>query len=291
MPKDQQSIDPELAGQFAECFRNLKEDDMPPYFDELIVNSALQPGQIEIKAYPDDKNEIAFNIFAWEIGIDWGDGNFENSTYGKFRHKYPTRNLQTIKIDTIGLSQFNWNHSHCSVTTFRELSFGICPKLKNINCSRVDLTSLSLSKCATLDWLDCCSNRLSFLDVSKCADLVFLNCWSNHLTSLDISKCKALNNLSCGRNALTSVDVSKCTALIRFKCQENEITSLDVSTCTVLTELVCNNNQLSTSELNSLFNSLPERKPNDGAIINFRDNPGSDTCDKTIATKKGWAIN
>jgi hypothetical protein len=48
-------------------------------------------------------------------------------------------------------------------------------------------------------------------------------------------------------------------------------------------------NQLTASALNALFASLPVRTPNYGSIF-IDGNPGTDTCDSSIAENKGcWA--
>ena len=119
----------------------------------------------------------------------------------------------------------------------------------------------------------------------------------NNLTSLDVSKCPALTDLGCGGNKLTSLDISKNTALTRLYCNENNLTSLDVSKNIALTWLVCENNNLTSSALNQIFRDLPQGKTwTDGygrteqsSIIIYR-NPGSETCDKSIAENKGWNV-
>ncbi len=91
-----------------------------------------------------------------------------------------------------------------------------------------------------------------------------LDCDENNLSSLDVSKCTKLTGLDCFRNNLSSLDVSKCTALIWLDCVENNLTS---------------------SALNKIFEDLPQVE--DGSIY-MGSNPGSDTCDRSIAEKKGW---
>jgi hypothetical protein len=49
--------------------------------------------------------------------------------------------------------------------------------------------------------------------------------------------------------------------------------------------LACYNNELSTDALNDLFVTLPVVK--EGTVF-FENNPGTDTCDITIAENKGW---
>lgn len=236
-------------------------------------NNKLQTGHVEIKAYPNINNKISFYATADKMIIDWGDGSIEMAALNGFNryivHEYFNQYLQTIKVNTKEMTQFG-NKNNSKDITFQKLRFYNCSKFTN---------------------LECYSNQLLSLDISGCSDLVKINCWDNQLSYLDVSKCTALKQLACGRNSLTSLDVSKCSKLIRLNCDENALIALDVSKCMVLISLNCNNNQLSTSALNSLFKSLPKRNPDDEAVITCYNNSGFETCDKTIATRKGWRVN
>ncbi len=94
--------------------------------------------------------------------------------------------------------------------------------------------------------------------------------------------------LDCRSNNLTSLDVSGCTALTELYCSDNNLTSLDISGCTALTELYCLGNNLTSSALNQIFRDLPQVT---SGYIYIYDNPGSNTCDKSIAENKGWEVN
>jgi Leucine-rich repeat (LRR) protein len=132
-------------------------------------------------------------------------------------------------------------------------------------------------------------NQLSSLDVSKNAELTYLDCHFNQLTSLDVSKNTALTYLACYFNQLKSLDVSKNTALTNLNCGSNKLTDLDVSSNTALTTLNCAGNRLTGSALDALFETLHS---NDGdKIIYIKNNPGTDNCDRSIATNKGWTVN
>lgn len=80
-------------------------------------------------------------------------------------------------------------------------------------------------------------------------------------------------NICCSRYQLAALDVSKNTALIRLR--------------------YCNNNLISAA-LNKIFADLPQGKrlsdyPYKSKIYIYG-NPGTDTCDKSIAEKKGWKV-
>jgi hypothetical protein len=119
---------------------------------------------------------------------------------------------------------------------------------------------------------------------------MYLDCKDNQLTSLDVNACMELTSLGCGQNQLTSLDVNGCTELIDLLCHYNQLTSLDVSACTELTLLECNNNKLTAATLNTVFTDLPDLSSQTAGSIRMDDNPGSSTCNHSIATNKNWII-
>ena len=97
--------------------------------------------------------------------------------------------------------------------------------------------------------------------------------------------CNRLYYLTCYSNQLTSLNVVRVGWLV---CSDNQLTSLDVSKCGSMILLRCSSNLLTTTALNSFFNSLPYSSI--GSTVNITNNPGTNTCDKTIATAKGWTV-
>ena len=175
----------------------------------------------------------------------------------------------------------------CSHNDLTSLDVSKNTALTDLDCSDNNLTSLDVSKNTALTWLECSGNNLTSLDVSKNTELTELKCWGNNLTSLDVSKNTALIWLDCESNNLTSLDVSKNTALILLDCGYNNLTSLDVSKNTALTHLDCGDNNLTSSALNQIFRDLPQVT---SQTIYIRNNPGTETCDKSIAENKGWDV-
>lgn len=141
-----------------------------------------------------------------------------------------------------------------------------------------------------------CSVRT--IDFKDCNSLLGIELYNKDLTSLDVSNLKALTYLDCYDNDLTSLDVSGLKALEHLECDYNDLTSLDIKGCPSLIYVSCSNNDLSAEALNKIFNDLPQSKPEIDeygdetySIIYFARNPGSNTCDKSIAEKKGWKTN
>ena len=161
--------------------------------------------------------------------------------------------------------------------------------LKNLDCSGNELTKLNLNNNTRLDVLYCIKNQLTTLNLSNNVALTYLVCWNNRLTSLNVDNNTALTYLNCFDNQLTSLYTNNNTALSEIECGDNQITSLGVSNNTALTYLGCRQNDLSSDELNRFFGTLHD---NNGEYkrINISENPGTDTCDQSIASSKGWSV-
>ena len=189
-------------------------------------------------------------IGSGEFSIDWGDGS---------------------EIETHTLTELNgwslYTHSYLGTS------------------SRIITITGNFIK-----FLDCASNQLTSLDVSKNTKLEYLSCGSNQLKDLNVSGATELVRMECGYNQLTSLDVSKNTALVELYCFHNQLSSLDVSKNTVLTILWCMDNLLINSSLDALFETLHGITIAREKTIIIGNNPGTDGCDRSIATSKGWTV-
>ena len=261
------------------------DDDKDPLDDdgegkEGVITMTLEETYIHLGVETFNEGEI--------ITIDWGDGNVEEF---KSVEEYDEEDEihYVISIDSYVEHEYSNRNPH--IVTIKG-------KIKYLNCSGYNnLTSLNVSGCTALTVLECDGNNLTSLDVSKNTALTYLNCGDNNLTSLDVSGCTALTYLNCEDNNLTSLDVSGCTALTELYCLVNNLTSLDVSKNTALTYLNCEDNKLTSSALNQIFRDLPQGKTwteghgrTEQSSIIIYDNPGSNTCDKSIAENKGWYV-
>ncbi len=217
------------------------------------------------------------------ITIDWGDGDPEEFKSFKVYQDWDEDGEDEIHYV---LSTYDIEHEYSNKNPH---IITIKGNIKRLDCGGNNLTSLDVSKNTELKYLNCSSNNLTSLDVSKNTALIGLECHENNLTSLDVSKNTALTRLDCHENNLTSLDVSKNTELIYLNCSSNNLTSLDVSKNTKLTELYCHENNLTSAALNQIFRDLPQGQPSK-SIIYINGNPGSNTCDKSIAKNKGWRV-
>ena len=118
------------------------------------------------------------------------DGNVDeltpNGISRAFTHEYTDQNLKAILINTESLTSININDGKSATLsngTYRELWFGDCPELKEIECDYRHLTALEIKGCTALTGLYCGNNQLTSLDVSKNTALTNLGCESNQLSS------------------------------------------------------------------------------------------------------------
>lgn len=176
----------------------------------------------------------------------------------------------------------------CPYNELTSIDISKCIRLQLLNCYGNPLTSLNVSKHTTIQTIDCGGGQLSSLNVSGCTALCLLDCRKNQLTSLNISGCTTLKQLYCHYNQLTSLNVSRYTELTTLCCRDNYLTSLNIAECTALNRLDLCNNRLKTKTLNTIFENLPTAEFYNTIFI--ANNPGSEDCDKTIATEKLWRV-
>jgi Leucine-rich repeat (LRR) protein len=196
---------------------------------------------------------------------------------------------------------------NCSACSLTQLDVSRCNRLVDLTCYYNELAVLDVSNCTLLNYLDVDNNNLTRLDVSRNRALKGLICDNNSISALDVSTCTSLTSLDCKKNRLTRLDVSRNKALINLSCDMNDLTALDVSGNAMIESLICNgneissiviggenerlkyiqssNNDMSSGALNAVFSVLP----NTGTITIYN-NPGTATCDKTIATSKNWIV-
>jgi len=190
------------------------------------------------------------------LTIDWGDGT-----------KIETHTLQPYNI--------NWPHGENFSYNYAEL----------LDEHTITLTSKGISYFRYLGLIS--------LDLSSINTLVHLSCWGCGITSLDLSNNTSLYALELVVNKLKSLDLSKNFTLAKLNCEGNQLTSLDLSNNGLLYEVNCSHNNLSVAALNALFETLHDHDYSAIYIqknIRIGNNPGTDGCDKSIATEKGWEV-
>jgi Leucine-rich repeat (LRR) protein len=277
--------------------------------DDDAGGTTLSAVQIELKGYGRGyysydyyEGSMGFKVTAEKISIDWGDRGKDNETdlvcHGverTFSHDYGnTQTYQTISIDGEDLKSFGqitYNEGSPNGYWY-ELRFFNCPALESIDV-RGDqhLSVFAINNASSLKSLTLMSSKVSSLNLRGCPALTNLKLAGNPLTSLDISNTNIevlRNGYEYYPNDLTSLNVTNCTKLTILDCTRGQLTSLDVSGCNNLANLYCRENQLSASALNALFHTLPSTY--NGGTIYISGNPGTDDCDRSIATSVGWQV-
>ena len=158
------------------------------------------------------------------------------------------------------------------------------------------LTAINVSTNTQLTNLECSQNQLTTLDVSKNVKLTNLNCTANQLRTLDVSKNVELTDLSCTANQLLTLDVSRNVKLTNLSCAVNQLSTLDMSMNSQLNTLYVYDNNFSTTTLNALYCSLPNRSGQERGEL-FLANDDLDkfiqlakSTSKAITDSKNWAI-
>lgn len=207
--------------------------------------------------------------FQDSLWVDWGDGNTEmipdTMSHKVISHVYAQPGNYVCVAATNNLSYFKADSRR--------------------------LLALDPTKAPRLLYLSCTSSQLTSLDVSANTWLTTLYVGKNDLKLLDVSANTCLETLTCSENQLQSLDVSGLPSLKKLTCHTNPLTSLAIHPTGALSYLSCGTCSLNTTTLDTLFESLPTlTTPSTSQNLLFANNPGSETCDPSLAVSKGWTL-
>jgi hypothetical protein len=291
-----------VALGFAACEKN---EENPTDNSGAPANN-LKAGEVQIRVRTNSSKKVSFYVRAKTLTIKWGDGSTEefnpNGVENKFEHTYAIDCIADVQLQATELIYFKTYDGEGWRIVFGDCDLNRFETKYAAYCSYIDL-----SKCARLAAIGSESSGLSVdsLNVANCTALKVARC-SSYVEWINVRGCTALEELDC--DGVTSLDVSTCIALKRLNCRGYSewdsdtdeyiyvgLTSLDVSKNTKLEYLNCSYNQLDAAALNALFQGLPTLKGN-SISYNYGEcdvmgNPGAETCDKSIAEKKGWTVS
>jgi Leucine-rich repeat (LRR) protein len=239
---------------------------MEKYIEDNSVESPIITGQMTMTVAAPRVGSFVVNLELLGTGeatINWGDGK-----------SHQTVTLSDDDTQVIGPNGMHWNVP--------------------IDCKHIYPDS-------------------STITITIIGNVTCLNCSGNQLTNLDVSNDPALELLNCSKNQLISLDVSNNITLKALNCSGNQLTSLDVSNNTTLRVLDCSGNQLKSDALNALFESLHNKENGEELIYSYisglrnvpiyrgsgtdrksiyvNANSGANSCDRSIATNKGWIVS
>jgi Leucine-rich repeat (LRR) protein len=219
--------------------------------------------------------------------VEWGDGTSDETqeAYHEFTHTYTGSSSRTITIIGEHITQVS-----CGNNGITSLNISENNTLTSLTCFGNRLTSLDVRHCSALSFLFCDDNELTSLQVSGCGTLVQLWCYNNKITSLDVNDCGALKKLWCYNNEIHTLEIENCFSLVDIDCCDNKLGNLDLTTSPLLQSLRCKNNMLLSAALNVMFESLHGNPIEIGKSMFIDENPGAGSCNRSIATKKGWVF-
>lgn len=143
----------------------------------------------------------------------------------------------------------------------------------NVNIRAVKVTRLDIS-------IDSAHQIINTLQLTDCRHLKALSCKNQMLKTVHIEgsglKMLELSTLS----ALEELSVSTCDSLITIVLFKNPVLN---------TINLSSNPRMSSLTLDALFQQLPQA-PTSTSTITLSNNPGDASCDKSIATRKGWTV-
>lgn len=138
-------------------------------------------------------------------------------------------------------------------------------------------------------------NLINKFHGSGCRKIVHLCLSDNMLEAIDVSGMQSLVFLLLDRNSLTEFSAAGLTSLAYLNLDLNRLESVDMSGASIKESVQSyigysfRNNNLSAEAINNLFETLGEDYSGNG-IIHIGGNPGSATCDPSIATNKGYIV-
>lgn len=197
--------------------------------------------------------------------------------------------VENMDISKIEVSKCTNIHkmkvADCTNLTSIDLSNNI--KLRDLRCHNNSLKNLDLTGNKELTSLYCRQNELTSLNISNCTKLVFIDCYKNQLKSIDLSKNPDLLSFIASDNKLTSLEFKNMPRLLKVTVQKNELTSLTFNETPNIDEVDVQFNLFDENSINTLFSKLPQKER---AFIYVRNNQGASTCNKSIASNKGWTV-
>lgn len=279
-------------------------------------NTAIGNNNIKMSFTPtSDTPELAFKSDG-KLTINWGDNTFDtitNATAESISHTYSKTNATyNISIKTSDVTNFQIEDSRVS-----NLELGVFPNIKTLTIRNINkpifdvskntkLESLFLTNC-NLNSIDLSNNislqrvylgnentknmnNIENIDLSKNTELVTFDAENNLLSKIDFNNNLKLTTINLNNNKLTSIYLGKNSVLENIYLKNNQLTELVASYSTDLKRLEINNNLFTDKTLNLLFESLSDKEIWDKTIV-ITGNPGSETCDRTIATNKKWIVS
>lgn len=134
-------------------------------------------------------------------------------------------------------------------------------------------------------------NSLDSFDFSNMPNLLILKILNNpQITEISLSGLSSLEDFDCSACSLTSLVLPPGNLFVDLCATNNNLSSVNANGSVIDEGSYCDisSNNMSASALNDFFASLGEA--NGSAILEISDNPGSETCDTSIAEDNGYIV-
>lgn len=238
-----------------------------------------------------------------------------NSPFAFNFSKNDSANLVTTitKIDL--LNCYTLSEFYCQNQPISKLDLSSCNNLLLLDIAGASISDLTFKLDNKINKMDINNTGLTFLDVSQVPHLQSLSIGIDTLPQ-QIVGIEALSDLKSisvkGKIAAINLDLSQNDSLQIFEALETNIQQLNlqylafldsvsVKSCSDLTGIklgsnnslsslkLIDNTSLSATSLNTIFGELPLATGR-RATIRLSGNAGDNTCDRSIATSKGWVF-
>lgn len=133
-------------------------------------------------------------------------------------------------------------------------------KITHLSLSATSFNSLDVSGLQELDTLYCINSQVEDIKIGRLPKLKYLSIWNNNFKSLDITGCPELITLNISQCELSELDLSnsaKFEELYASGDGNHFIHSFDFSKCVNLRVISVPRHGLTTTEVESMFNSIP----------------------------------
>lgn len=174
---------------------------------------------------------------------------------------------------------------------FSQFSSGTNKTMKYLDFGVNFMEAIDISGFANLEHLGLRTNDIKSLDLSKCSKLKVLDLGYTNYFSSSFSNCRDLEYLDLSGRYFARFSLSGFSKLKVLKLKDNALREFDASKLSALEGLDLRDNKLTSTALDQLFSTLPDRKGQAPGILLIAGNPGVNTANRTLAEANNWQVD
>ncbi|MEN9920055.1 MAG: hypothetical protein RL662_2491 [Bacteroidota bacterium] len=240
----------------------------------------------------------SLSLQARELYVDWGDGSKgeeyvakpNEATVGEVTHRYLRSGNYGVVVKSVGVEQIILPQS--TGMLFSSLKLTNCQKLKKLYCQNHPIPALDFSKSTQLEELVCGYEqgvqKISALSQVRKLRILSIGGKIDQI-SLDIRAHDSLRSVVLAKSNVLTIQINDLKYLSEIRIDGcDSISTIDITNNIRINRVqLTNNMSLEASMLNHVFQSLPVSRGGENFIV-LKGNKGDATCDRSIATSKGW---